>query len=219
MLSLCNLYGTKPMTRLTSLSTRLSCLCLSILAALTATTALEGGTIELRLDGAPLAYQQVTDYRDGSRYTTDAGGRIELPYSCARMEYTDGSGVRYRMLDYCGISSDLPVYKFNLTKTVTLSGRIEIDELCNHGCNLKFFNLDNGLSLETGSGLKVNTWYTFSETVPAGRYRIVLETNTGPTPGSEYLIDSVGVDARDGSVSDISLCIPSEHMGPISLNS
>ncbi len=205
MLSLCNLYGTKPMTRLTSLSTRLSCLCLPILAALTATTALEGGTIELRLDGAPLAYQQVTDYRDGSRYTTDAGGRIELPYSCARMEYTDGSGVRYRMLNYCGISSDLPVYKFDLTRTVTLSGRIEIDELCNHGCNLKFFNLDNGLSLETGSGLKVNTWYTFSETVPAGRYRIVLETNTGPTPGSEYLIDSVGVDARDGSVSDISL--------------
>lgn len=180
-------------------------LALGIFALLAAATAMAGGTIELRLDGAPLANQQVTDYTDGSRYTTDASGRFEFPYSCPGMEYTDNSGVRYRMLEFCGVSTDLPVYKFDLTKTVTLSGRIEIDELCNRTCSLRFFNLDNGLSLNTGSGLRVNTWYTFSETVPAGRYRIVLETNTWPSPGSEYLIDSVGVDARDGSVSGISL--------------
>ena len=180
-------------------------LALGIFALLAAATAMAGGTIELRLDGAPLANQQVTDYTDGSRYTTDASGRFEFPYSCPGMEYTDNSGVRYRMLEFCGVSTDLPVYKFDLTKTVTLSGRIEIDELCNRTCSLRFFNLDNGLSLNTGSGLHVNKWYTFSETVPAGRYRIVLETNTWPSPGSEYLIDSVGVDARDGSVSGISL--------------
>jgi hypothetical protein len=130
---------------------------LGIFALLTAATAMAGGTIELRLDGAPLANQQVTDYTDGSRYTTDASGRIEFPYSCPGMEYTDGSGVRYRMLEFCGVSTDLPVYKFDLTKTVTLSGRIEIDELCNRTCNLRFFNLDNGLSLNTGSGLTCNT--------------------------------------------------------------
>ena len=183
-------------------------LALGIVALLTAATAMAGGTIELRLDGAPLANQQVTDYTDGSRYTTDASGRFEFPYSCPGMEYTDNSGVRYRMLEFCGVSTDLPVYKFDLTKTVTLSGRLEIDEPCDGSCNLNFYNLDTGLSLYTGSGLHVNTWYTFSETLPAGRYRIILETTTWPTPvGSEYLIDSVGVDAQDGSVSDISLTV------------
>ena len=142
-------------------------LALGIVALLTAATAMAGGTIELRLDGAPLANQQVTDYTDGSRYTTDASGRFEFSYSCPGMEYTDNSGVRYRMLEFCGVSTDLPVYKFDLTKTVTLSGRLEIDEPCDGSCNLNFYNLDTGLSLYTGSGLHVNTWYTFSETLPS----------------------------------------------------
>ena len=185
--------------------TRLLSLALCVFASLTAATTMAGGTIELRLNGAPLANQQVTDYTDDSRYTTDANGRIEFPYSCPGMEYTDGSGVRYRMLEFCGISSDLPVYKFDLAKTVTLSGRIEIDELCQSDCHLRFLNLDTGLEKNSGSGLKVNAWHTFSETLSAGRYRIILESNSWPTPGSEYLIDSVGVDARDGSVSDIAL--------------
>ena len=180
-------------------------LLVGIFAFLFAATTMAGGTIELHLDGAPLINQEVTDYTDGSSYTTDANGKIEFPYSCPGMEYTDGSGVRYRMLEFCGVSSDLPVYKFGLAKTVTLSGRIEIDDLCKSACNLRFFNLDTGLGLNTGSGLKVNVWHTFSETLSAGRYRIILETSNWPVPGSEYLIDSVGVDARGGSVSDISL--------------
>jgi hypothetical protein len=106
-----------------------------------------GGLLELRLDGVPLVNQQVTDYTDGSRYTTDAKGRFEYSNSCPGMEYTDASGVRYRMLEFCGVSSDVPVYKFDLAKTVTLSGRIEIDEPCSGRCNLNFYNLDTGLSL------------------------------------------------------------------------
>ena len=112
--------------------TRCSSIALGILFSLTTAAAMAGGTIELRLNGVPLANQQVTDYTDGSRahYTTDADGRIEFPYSCPGMEYTDASGVRYRMLEFCGVSSDVPVYKFDLKKTVTLSGRIELDEPC-----------------------------------------------------------------------------------------
>ncbi len=178
---------------------------LGILAMLSSASTLAGGTIELRLNGELLVNQGVTDYTDGSRYITDANGRIEFPYACPGLEYSDNSGVRYRMLEFCGISSDVPVYKFDLAKTVTLSGRIEIDELCKSNCNIRFLNLDTGLELNTGSGLNVNAWHSFSETLSAGRYRIILESSSWPTPGSEYLIDSVGVDARDGNVSDILL--------------
>lgn len=195
------------MPALSSLLDKPLVLALGILALLGSATTLAGGTIELRLNDEPLANRQVTDYIDSSRprYTTDADGRFEFPHGCLSMEYTDASGVRYRMLQFCGVSSEVPVYKFDLAKAVTLSGRIEIDEPCKDYCNLNFYNLDTGLSVGTGSGLHVNTWHTFSETLPAGRYRITLETTTWPTPGSEYLIDSVGVDAQAGSVSDILL--------------
>ncbi len=197
------------MPALYSLLDKPSVLALGIAALLSSATTLAVGTIELRLNGEPLANQQVTDYLDGSRsrYTTDADGRFEFPHGCLGMEYTDASGVGYRMLRFCGVSSDVPVYKFDLTKTVTLSGRIELDELCQSDCHLRFLNLDTGLELNTGTGLTVNAWHTFSQTLSAGRYRIILESSNWPTPGSEYLIDSVGVDARDGSVSDIALSV------------
>lgn len=58
---------------------RCSSIALGILFLLTTAAAMAGGMIELRLNGVPLANQQVTDYTDGSRahYTTDADGRIE----------------------------------------------------------------------------------------------------------------------------------------------
>ena len=187
------------------LSTKPFGLALGILALLSTATTLAGGTIELRLNGEPLANKQVTDYTDGSRYTTDSNGRLTLPYACPGFEYADEKGARYRMLEFCGVSSDREVYKFDLNKTVALSGRIEIDEPCRGDCNLRFLNLDTGLELNRGTGLHVNTWHNFSETLSAGRYRIILESSNWPSPGSEYLIDSVGVDAQDGSVSDILL--------------
>ena len=83
---------------------------IAALAHRSATTYGCSETIELRLNGEPLANQQVTDYLDGSRsrYTTDADGRFEFPHGCLGMEYTDASGVGYRMLEFCGVSSDVP---------------------------------------------------------------------------------------------------------------
>ena len=157
------------MPALYSLLDKPSVLALGIAALLSSATTLAVGTIELRLKGEPVANQQVTEYLDGSRsrYTTDADGRFEFPHGCLGMEYTDASGVGYRMLRFCGVSSDVPVYKFDLTKTVTLSGRIELDELCQSDCHLRFLNLDTGLELNTGTGLTVNAWHTFSQTLSA----------------------------------------------------
>ena len=98
------------MPALYSLLDKPSGFALSILALLSSATTLAGGTIELRLNGEPLANQQVTDYLEGSRYTTDADGRFEFPHGCLGMEYTDASGVGYSMLRFCGVSSDVPVF-------------------------------------------------------------------------------------------------------------
>ena len=198
------------MPALYSLLDKPSVLALGIAALLSSATTLAVGTIELRLNGEPLANQQVTDYLDGSRsrYTTDARREVRIPVFLSSAWSTPmPAACGIGCCEFCGVSSDLPVYKFDLTKTVTLSGRIEIDELCQSDCHLRFLNLDTGLELNTGSGLTVNAWHTFSETLSAGRYRIILESSNWPTPGSEYLIDSVGVDARDGSVSDIALSV------------
>jgi len=92
---------------------RCSKLCLGILVSLTTGIAIAGGTIELRLNNTPLVNQQVIDYKEGSVYSTDADGRLVFPDSCAAMEYTDANGVGYRMLRFCGVSSDVP--SINLT--------------------------------------------------------------------------------------------------------
>ena len=101
------------------------------------------GIIELSINGAPLAGKTVIDYIDNNReYTTDSMGRLKTEGSCPAIQYTDNSGIEFRMLQFCGVSSEVPVYKFELAEAVTLSGRIEIDQLCL--CGTRFVNLETG---------------------------------------------------------------------------
>ena len=163
------------------------------------------GTIELSINGAPLGGKTVIDYIDNNReYTTDSMGRLKTEGSCPAIQYTNNSGIEFRMLQFCGVSSEVPVYKFELAEVVTLSGRIEIDRLCL--CGTRFVNLETGLSYRTGNGLFANKFHDFSEKLPSGPYRIVVESSTWPTPSEDdYVIASIGVDAREGSVENIKL--------------
>ena len=163
------------------------------------------GIIELSINGVPLAGKTVIDYIDNNReYTTDSMGRLKTEGSCPAIQYTNNSGIEFRMLQFCGVSTEVPIYKFELTEVVTLSGRIETDQLCL--CVTSFVNLETGLSYSTGNGLFVNKFHNFSEKLPSGPYRIVVESNTWPTPSEDdYVIASIGVDAREGSVENIKL--------------
>jgi len=163
------------------------------------------GLIELSINGEPLVEKKVIDYIDNNRkYTTDSMGRLQTEGSCPAIQYTNNSGIEFRMLQFCGVSTEVPIYKFELTEVVTLSGRIETDQLCL--CVTSFVNLETGLSYSTGNGLFVNKFHNFSEKLPFGPYRIVVESNTWPTPSEDdYVIASIGVDAREGSVENIKL--------------
>ena len=163
------------------------------------------GLIELSINGEPLVEKKVIDYIDNNRkYTTDSMGRLQTEGSCPAIQYTNNSGIEFRMLQFCGVSTEVPIYKFELTEVVTLSGRIETDQLCL--CVTSFVNLETGLSYSTGNGLFVNKFHNFSEKLPSGPYRIVVESNTWPTPSEDdYVIASIGVDAREGSVENIKL--------------
>ncbi|MBT6412354.1 MAG: carboxypeptidase regulatory-like domain-containing protein, partial [Betaproteobacteria bacterium] len=163
------------------------------------------GVIELSINGEPLVEKKVIDYIDNNRkYTTDSMGRLQTEGSCPAIQYTNNSGIEFRMLQFCGVSTEVPIYKFELTEVVTLSGRIETDQLCL--CVTSFVNLETGLSYSTGNGLFVNKFHNFSEKLPSGPYRIVVESNTWPTPSEDdYVIASIGVDAREGSVENIKL--------------
>jgi len=170
-----------------------------------ASTSKAQGVIELSINGEPLAEKTVIDYIDNNReYTTDSMGRLQTEGSCPAIQYTNNSGIEFRMLQFCGVSSEVPVYKFELAEVATLSGRIEIDQLCH--CQTHFVNLETGLSYSTGNGLFVNKFHNFSEKLPSGPYRLVVESNTWPAPSEEgYVIASIGIDAREGSVEDIRL--------------
>ena len=163
------------------------------------------GLIELSINGEPLVEKKVIDYIDNNRkYTTDSMGRLQTEGSCPAIQYTNNSGIEFRMLQFCGVSTEVPIYKFELTEVVTLSGRIETDQLCL--CVTSFVNLETGLSYSTSNGLFVNKFHNFSEKLPSGPYRIVVESNTWPTPSEDdYVIASIGVDAREGSVENIKL--------------
>ena len=153
----------------------------SLLSLLVASNSNAQGIIELSIKGAPLAEKTVIDYIDNNReYSTDSTGRLQTEGSCPAIQYTDNNGMEFRMLQFCGVSSEVPVYKFELAEVVTLSGRIEIDQLCL--CQTRFVNLKTGLSHNTGNGLFVNTTHKFNEKLPAGRYRLVVESNTWPAP-------------------------------------
>ena len=177
----------------------------SILFFLVASNSNAQGIIELRINGAPLAEKTVVDYIDNDReYSTDNMGRLQTESSCPAIQYTDNNGIEFRMLQFCGVSSEVPVYKFELTEVVTLSGRIEADGLCL--CQTRFVNLKTGFAYNTGNGLFVNTVHNFSEKLPAGPYRIVVESNTWPAPSEgSYVIASIGIDAREGNVENIKL--------------
>ena len=177
----------------------------SLLSLLVASNSNAQGIIELSIKGAPLAEKTVIDYIDNNReYSTDSKGRLQTEGSCPAIQYTDNNGMEFRMLQFCGVSSEVPVYKFELAKVVTLSGRIEVDQLCL--CFTSFVNLKTGLSYSTGNSLSVNTAHNFSEKLPAGPYRIVVESNTWPVPSEEgYVIASIGIDAREGNVENIKL--------------
>jgi hypothetical protein len=189
----------------THLGSKLGEILFSLLSLLVASNSNAQGIIELSINGAPLAEKTVIDYIDNNReYSTDSKGRLQTEGSCPAIQYTDNNGMEFRMLQFCGVSSEVPVYKFELAEVVTLSGRIEADQLCL--CQTRFLNLKTGLSYNTGNGLFVNTAHNFSEKLPAGPYRLVVESNTWPAPSEEgYVIASIGVDAREGNVENIKL--------------
>ena len=163
-------------------------------------------TIEVSVDGTVLPNATISDYVDtGISLVTNSEGRIQYTEgSCASLSYVSEDNVTYRALRICGLdNSDVPIFKINLTKIITLSGTVEVPQLCN--CNLFFVNLDEDTSLGRGTSLSGSTKFEFNETLPAGRYRIKVVAVGGSNAPEKYYIASVGVDARLQSASDIQI--------------
>jgi hypothetical protein len=164
-------------------------------------------TIEVSVDENVLANATITDYADTSlSFVTNQEGRIQYigGGSCASLSYVSEDNVIYRALRICGLKdSNVPVFKINLTKLVTLSGTVEVPQSCN--CDLYFVNLDEDTSLGRGTRLLNSTKFEFNETLPAGRYRIKILAGGGSVAPEKYYIASVGVDARLQSVSNIKI--------------
>jgi len=168
------------------------------------------GIIEVSVNGDILSNATITD--DNKTYQTDDQGRFQFPDSCPKLDHEGQDGTLYTMLEFCGVNETDRVYKFNLTKEITLSGTARVDNLCD--CFIRFFNLDSRYDTNIGSGLNTNKSHSFDVKVPAGRYRVVVISSSWPEPKGDYYISSVGVDATGGSVSDI--VVPVNHDFPIS---
>ena len=92
------------------LKIKLSGIFFSLLFLLVASNSNAQGIIELRINGAPLAEKIVIDYIDNNReYSTDSKGRLQTEGSCPAIQYTDNNGMEFRMLQFCGVSSEVPV--------------------------------------------------------------------------------------------------------------
>ena len=187
------------------ISSRSLSFCLSTLLSVVAQSAL-CATIEVSLDGSVLPSAAITDYADTNlSFLTNEEGRIQYTGgSCASLNYVSEENIIYRALRTCGLDDpNVPVYKINLTKLVTLSGTVEVSQSCN--CNLNFVNLDEGSSYGRGTSLLNSTKFEFNEMLPAGRYRIKVSTVNWPSAPDRHYLASIGVDARLHSVSDIKI--------------
>ena len=187
------------------ISSRSLSFCLSTLLSVVAQSAL-CATIEVSLDGSVLPSAAITDYADTNlSFLTNEEGRIQYTGgSCASLNYVSEENIIYRALRTCGLDdSNVPVYKINLAKLVTLSGTVEVSQSCN--CNLNFVNLDEGSSYGRGTSLLNSTKFEFNEMLPAGRYRIKVSTVNWPSAPDRHYLASIGVDARLHSVSDIKI--------------
>ena len=160
----------------------------------------QSATVEVRLNGGILANATVEDSIWNGTLTTDGAGLVSINNDCIFLRYLDENNNAFRSMETCGMNEADRVYRVNLRKEITLSGTVEYSDPRN--ANISFVNLDEGRSL--GRGINWNT-LSFSEKLPAGRYRIKVRRATWPTPDGDYFISSVGVDASNGSVSGITV--------------
>ena len=158
-------------------------------------------TIEVHIDGEAIADASV-NVRKGwtteSTLKTDESGRAVIDCNgCTVIADHVISGESFVSHEITPNAS-LALNRVELRRQVTLSGTVSVPKMCN--CNFSFNNLDTGYSLGVGSGLFANLEWPFEQVVPAGRYRIVVETSTWDqklgrvAPADRYLA-SVGVDA------------------------
>ena len=161
-------------------------------------------TIQVSLSGQTLSNAMVTD-TDGTGFMTDDNGQIDVTASsCITLFYTDESNIAYRSMNLCDLNNSKPLFKLNLEKSTMLSGTVEVPSPCRStSCNLIYANLDEGIELQRGTGLSGATRYNFSEELPAGRYRVAVYALNYRNKPDRHYVASVGVDARDHSVSGI----------------
>ena len=153
---------------------------------MTAQTA-NSAIVEVHLDGSILPNVTLVDSNE--QYTTDASGTLVLEDSCLSLRYVDDSNNAFRSMERCGFDDADRLYKVSLSKEITLSGTAEFPYTGN--ALLVFSNLDNGVDLIRGIGTGNPRAHSFSEQLPAGRYRIVVTSSTYPSPEEMYFISSV----------------------------
>lgn len=167
--------------------------------------AIAAGVIQLTINDQVLANASVIDTFDGRNqtYTTDANGSINFRESCAQFNYESADKTNYISWPYCGINEEDRTYRLAVEKPVTLSGKVSVNQNCN--CYLSVVNLETGLDTSYGTSLEWNLAANFNITLPAARYRIKVISSNYPKIAPHFYIASIGVDARNGSVSNISL--------------
>ena len=160
-------------------------------------------TVEVRLNDTILANASVEDSIWNGALTTDSAGLLNVENGCIFLRYVDGNNNAFRSMETCGLDDADRVYRVNLSKEITLSGSAEYPNSGN--ALLIFYNLDEGRDITRGIGGGNPRTHSFLEKLPAGRYRIKVLSSSWPSPDGDYYLSSVGVDARGGSVSDITV--------------
>ena len=163
----------------------------------------QAATVEVRLNDTILANASVEDSIWNGTLTTDSAGLLNVENGCIFLRYVDGNNNAFRSMETCGLDDAARVYRVNLSKEITLSGSAEYPNSGN--ALLIFYNLDEGRDITRGIGGGNPRTHSFLEKLPAGRYRIKVLSSSWPSPDGDYYLSSVGVDARGGSVSDITV--------------
>ena len=158
-------------------SVKLYSICLLLTLVMAMPNLSQSATVEVRLNNGILANATVEDSIWNGTLTTDGAGLVSISNDCIFLRYLDENNNAFRSMETCGMNEADRVYRVNLRKEITLSGTVEYSDPRN--ANLSFINLDEGQSL--GRGINWNT-LSFSEKLPAGRYRIKVRRNTWPTP-------------------------------------
>jgi len=181
-----------------------ACQILALTCLMMITPLARSAIVEVRLDGSILPNATLIDGSDqNNQYVTDDSGTLVFDGSCLSLRYTDDSNTPFRSMDRCGFDDADRLYRVNLSKEITLSGTAEFPHTGN--AVLVFENLDDGVGLTRGIGTGNPRTHRFSEQLPAGRYRISVNSSTYPNPEETYFISSVGIDARRDSVSGIEI--------------